>query len=155
MLDKQHPSVTLVDQLEADRLQSSLLYGEILYPGVRTLLNPQHLGAAQASTLYDLGMGCGRLILQSFLEYPNLQRVVGIELAYSRFFTAADAVIALANMNHWSVPGTSQDPVCAQTRPNPRPHPSLLILSCDSLTISISFHFKRIESNCAGPLSSR
>lgn len=28
-LDKQHPSVTLMDQIEADKSQSSLLYGEV------------------------------------------------------------------------------------------------------------------------------
>jgi len=109
LLDKQHPPVTVMDQMEADRLQSSLLYGEILYPGVRILLNSNHLHAAEATTLYDLGMGCGRLVSQAFLEYPNLQRVVGVELAYSRFFSASDAAAALAKAHGWPVFATVSD----------------------------------------------
>ncbi len=63
-MDKQHPAPSPADQAEADRLSSSLLYGEVLYPGVRTLLDPRHLAAAEATTLYDLGMGCGRMLVQ-------------------------------------------------------------------------------------------
>jgi hypothetical protein len=63
-MDKQHPTPAPADQTEADRLGSSLLYGEVLYPGVRVLLDRWHLAAGQATTLYDLGMGCGRLLTQ-------------------------------------------------------------------------------------------
>jgi len=63
-MDKQHPAPTAADQSEADKLSSSLLYGEVFYPGVRLLLDQFHLNAGNATTMYDLGMGCGRLLMQ-------------------------------------------------------------------------------------------
>jgi len=34
--------------------------------------------------LVDLGAGCGRLCMQVFLQFPNIQRVLGVELASTR-----------------------------------------------------------------------
>ena len=51
----------------------------------------------QAQSLFDLGMGTGKLALQAFLQFPNLGRVVGIELATSRFVLGEKALINLAN----------------------------------------------------------
>ena len=53
----------------------SLLFGEVLPDGVSKMLDSDHLDASNATVLYDLGMGCGRLCMQAFLEYPNLDLV--------------------------------------------------------------------------------
>jgi hypothetical protein len=54
-----------------------------LFNGVSRIMDPQHLdaGAPGTRTLYDLGSGCGRLCAQVFLQFPNLDRVVGVEVS--------------------------------------------------------------------------
>jgi len=49
-------------------------------------LSPAHLDASTATSFYDLGMGLGKFALLAFLSYPNLKKVVGVELAESRSF---------------------------------------------------------------------
>ncbi len=60
--------------------------GEIHFAGVSRILDSQHLDAAAAGTrtLYDLGSGCGRLCVQAFLQFPNLERVVGVEVSLNQ-----------------------------------------------------------------------
>lgn len=65
--------------------KGSLLYGELLPRGVNKAMGPKHLNAAKASTIYDLGMGTGKVAMQVFLQFPNLSRVYGIELSQGRF----------------------------------------------------------------------
>ena len=48
-------------------------------------MGPRHLNAPKASTIYDLGMGTGKVAMQVFLQFPNLKRVYGIELSQARF----------------------------------------------------------------------
>lgn len=57
--------------------------GEILFNGVSRIMDPQHLNAGASGTrsLFDLGSGCGRLCVQVFLQFPNLVRVVGVEVS--------------------------------------------------------------------------
>ena len=45
-------------------------------------MDSAHLDAAAPGTrvLYDLGSGCGRLCVQVFLQFPNLEKVVGVEV---------------------------------------------------------------------------
>src|SRR5690242_9177049 len=50
------------------------------------------LNVKEATTLFDLGMGRGKLAIQMFLTMPNLKRVVGVELSPSR---GPDALQAL------------------------------------------------------------
>ena len=72
----------------------SLLFGEVKPAGVRTLLNAQNLDAARAKHLIDLGCGFGRLCLQAWLEFPNLN-VTGVEYSSSRCDKAFVALRAL------------------------------------------------------------
>lgn len=65
--------------------KGSLLYGELLPRGVNKAMGPRHLNAAKARTIYDLGMGTGKVAMQVFLQFPNLTRVYGIELSRARF----------------------------------------------------------------------
>ncbi len=65
---------------------------KLLPTGVTTALGADVLNAAKATTLYDLGCGQAKLVLQAFLEYPNLQRVVGVELSQPRYDRAVEKI---------------------------------------------------------------
>jgi hypothetical protein len=79
------------DLIRAHAHKADLLYGEVQTAGVTRLLDADHLDAAAAQHVVDLGMGCGRLVLQVALQFPHLASVVGIELAGSRFQSAVIA----------------------------------------------------------------
>lgn len=68
--------------------------GEILFNGVSRIMDSAHLDAAAPGTrvLYDLGSGCGRLCVQVFLQFPNLERVVGVEVSATATAEAARQV---------------------------------------------------------------
>lgn len=70
---------------ERSETQGSLLYGELLPRGVNKAMGPRHLNATKAGTIYDLGMGTGKVAMQVFLQFPNVKRVYGIELSQARF----------------------------------------------------------------------
>ena len=91
-----HMCVTDADRFLADESGSSLLYGEVLPRGVHKMLDEDHLNAAGAKVLYDCGMGTGKLALQAWLQFRNLEKVVGIELAISRFTLGERALASLA-----------------------------------------------------------
>ena len=92
-----HRCITADEQAAAQSKQSGLLtYGEVLPGGVAKLLGPSHLRAASASRLVDLGMGTGKLVIQAFLEHPNLEAVFGVELAPSRYAIAEVALSRFA-----------------------------------------------------------
>lgn len=93
-----HYCLTKDDRDEAVASGSSLLYGEILAAGITKLLDSEHLNAAKAQVLYDLGMGVGKLVMQAFLAYSNLKLIRGVELAFSRFQIAEDAVLRLVSL---------------------------------------------------------
>jgi hypothetical protein len=57
-----------------------------------------HMRAAKSHTLFDLGMGLGKLLLQSFFQYPNLRYVCGVELALSRYRIAEGALMRLVEL---------------------------------------------------------
>lgn len=80
-----HECVTSADLEAAQGSGGSLLYGEVLPSGVCKLLDDEHLSASTATSLYDLGMGTGKMALQAFLMYDNLKTVVGVELSPSRY----------------------------------------------------------------------
>eukprot|EP01006_Ploeotia_vitrea_P006826 TRINITY_DN14947_c0_g1_i1.p1 TRINITY_DN14947_c0_g1~~TRINITY_DN14947_c0_g1_i1.p1 ORF type:complete len:530 (-),score=171.74 TRINITY_DN14947_c0_g1_i1:54-1466(-) len=88
--------LTLADRQEAVRNASDLLYGEVRPEGVVRLLDADHLDVQNASILFDLGSGVGKLALQAFLQFDNLRAVIGVELAYSRFQQSRDALAALS-----------------------------------------------------------
>ena len=47
-------------------------------------LSLKHLRAIHSRTVFDLGMGTGKVAMQAFLQYPNLQRSFGVELSLAR-----------------------------------------------------------------------
>jgi hypothetical protein len=71
-------------------IQLAASYGELLPEGVTRMsllhvarkslfpfrFDAKHLDAAHATSLVDLGAGVGKLVLQAFLQFPNLQSVV-------------------------------------------------------------------------------
>lgn len=92
-----HTCVTEEDKRNACESHGSLLYGELLPRGVNKALDERHLDARRASSLYDLGMGTGKVAMQAFLQFPNLKRVYGVELSQARYKVAEEAMLALAN----------------------------------------------------------
>jgi hypothetical protein len=76
--------------------EHDILFGELLPDGVGRLLDREHLDIESASSLTDLGMGVGKLSLQAFLQYKNLQRVVAVECSSQRFRVATRALEKLA-----------------------------------------------------------
>ena len=115
-----HYCVTTDDKATAMLASSSLLYGEILPAGtpscvpsppsggltprvprdsgITKLLSYDYLCAGRAQVLFDLGMGVGKLVLQAFLQYPNLKYVCGVELAISRYNIAEQALLRMASL---------------------------------------------------------
>lgn len=93
-----HHCITDSDKAEAKQSGASLLYGEILATGVTRILDMRHMRAAKASVLFDLGMGLGKLLLQSFFQYPNIRYVCGVELALSRYRLAEKALLKLVEL---------------------------------------------------------
>ncbi len=62
------------------------------------ILDMKHMRAAKATVLFDLGMGLGKLLLQSFFQYPNIRYVCGVELALSRYRIAEKALLKLVEL---------------------------------------------------------
>ena len=90
-----HLCITDQDRMVAHDTGASLLYGEVLPRGCNKILDADHLNAARCKTLFDLGMGIGKFALQAFVQFPNLDRVVGVELAQSRFVLGEKAALTL------------------------------------------------------------
>lgn len=92
-----HDCLNKLDIKEACNTGNSLLYGEVLPQGVSDMLNSSHLQARNSSSLFDLGMGTGKLALQAFLQYSSLRRVVGIEIAFSRYQIGESALLNIVS----------------------------------------------------------
>eukprot|EP00746_Dinoflagellata_sp_MGD_P027244 gnl/MRDRNA2_/MRDRNA2_164261_c0_seq1.p1 gnl/MRDRNA2_/MRDRNA2_164261_c0~~gnl/MRDRNA2_/MRDRNA2_164261_c0_seq1.p1 ORF type:complete len:300 (-),score=41.30 gnl/MRDRNA2_/MRDRNA2_164261_c0_seq1:42-941(-) len=73
----------------------------LLTIGVSKALGPDMLSveARKCKVLVELGMGTGRVALQSFLQCPCLQKVVGVEICVRRFTAARTAIGRLADAN--------------------------------------------------------
>jgi len=91
-----HTCVTEDDKRAANESHGSLLYGELLPRGVNKALDERHLDARRATVLFDLGMGTGKVAMQSFLQFPNVRRVFGVELSSARYRLAEEAMLNLA-----------------------------------------------------------
>jgi hypothetical protein len=72
--------------------KGSLLYGELLPRGANKAFGSSHLNAANAKVLFDLGMGTGKIAIQAFLQFRNLEYVYGVELSEGRFKVAEEYV---------------------------------------------------------------
>jgi len=90
--------VSAGDSKIAADTDSSLCFGEVLPRGVTKILDENHLNCSEAKYFYDLGMGLGKLAMQAFLQFPNLEYVVGVELAYTRFEKAVTALEKLSKL---------------------------------------------------------
>ena len=110
---KGHVSLTDDDKDIIRSARGSLLYGELLPRGVNKALASKRLRAETASVLFDLGMGTGKVAIQAFLQYNNLEYVYGVELSQGRYDIAADAartMVALLGADNFDVdevPGRS------------------------------------------------
>lgn len=67
-------------------------YGEIKPASLTKLL--QELGITKNDILYDLGSGTGKVVVQSYLEFP-FKKVVGIEISQNRHKKSMDALSQL------------------------------------------------------------
>lgn len=75
-------------------------YGEILPGGVASFMTEVSKILTKKNLIFaDLGMGCGKLCIQVFNEYPTIQRVIGVEFYTSRFNIAANTLIKYAELN--------------------------------------------------------
>jgi hypothetical protein len=99
-----HRCLSTQEQASAAKLETGLLtYGELLPAGVTKLFGPNLLDVANASTLLDLGMGTGKVLVQAFLEsWPNLRTLVGVELAASRYLMGEAALRRLVEQNTYA-----------------------------------------------------
>lgn len=95
---KGHLSLTEDDRETAKTTRCSLLYGELLPRGVNKALASDHLNALSAKVLFDLGMGTGKVAIQAFLQFRNLQYVYGIELSVGRYNVAEEAVLKMISL---------------------------------------------------------
>jgi hypothetical protein len=75
--------------------ESAEQYGEVLPKGVAKALDADHLNGRNASVCFELGMGTGKIALQAWLQYANLRKVVGVELAESRYMIGEVALLDL------------------------------------------------------------
>ena len=93
-----HVSLTEDDKDIIRSARGSLLYGELLPRGVNKALSSRRLRADTASVLFDLGMGTGKVAIQAFLQYNNLEYVYGVELSQGRYNIAADAALTMVSL---------------------------------------------------------
>lgn len=95
---KGHVCLTDDDKDTAKCMGGSLLYGELLPRGANKAFNPKRLDAGEASVLFDLGMGTGKIAMQAFLQFRNLDYVYGIELSEGRYKLAEDAALLMVSL---------------------------------------------------------
>lgn len=95
---KGHICLTKDDRESSKVGKGSLLYGELLPRGANRAFGAQRLNAANASVLFDLGMGTGKICCQAFLQYRNLQYVYGVELSQGRYAIAADSALQMVTL---------------------------------------------------------
>jgi len=62
-----------------------------LIDGLLTLGSEKCLNLSNAKVLYDLGMGCGKLLLFIFNLFTNITRLEGFEISKSRYLVAVNA----------------------------------------------------------------
>jgi SAM-dependent methyltransferase len=51
----------------------------------RQAFGPSRLDIGNASVVFDLGMGTGKILIQAFLQFRNLRYIFGIELSSGRY----------------------------------------------------------------------
>lgn len=97
-LTKGHVCLTDGDKAAAQQMKISLLYGELLPRGANKAFGSKRLEAHRAASLYDLGMGTGKIIIQAFLQFKNLRYIFGVELSQGRYKLAEEAALRLVQL---------------------------------------------------------
>lgn len=92
-----HRCITEKDKAIAAKDGSALLFGEFLATGVHRAFDVEHLDGYRARTVYDLGMGLGKLLMQVYMQYPNITKCVGVEISPSRYLLGAKALYRLVD----------------------------------------------------------
>ncbi len=90
-------STTMTDRTKACNNNCSLLFGEIRTTGAQYVARTLKMAEGKRKTVYDLGMGHGKHLLQDFLEYENIVKAVGIEFSSGRFEAARTNLQNYAN----------------------------------------------------------
>jgi len=94
-----HRCISEKDKAIAAQDGSALLFGEFAVSGVHRAFDTEHLDGSSAETVYDFGMGLGKLLLQVYVTFPNIKKLVGVELSPSRYDLGADALRRLVSYN--------------------------------------------------------
>lgn len=84
-LTRGHVCLTESDRVHAVNVKSSLLYGELLPRGANKAFGLKRLEAHRATSLFDMGMGTGKIVIQAFLQFRNLKYCYGVELSQGRY----------------------------------------------------------------------
>lgn len=74
------------------------MYGELLPRGANKALGHKRLEAESGETLFDLGMGTGKILLQAFLQFRNLRYIYGVELSAGRYQLAEEAALRMVDL---------------------------------------------------------
>jgi len=93
-----HDCVTSRDRALSKSKKAKLTFGEVLDSGVSRML--YNLGAVSKKKFHDLGMGTGKMLVQTFLSFPNLNSCVGVELSKGRYSLAEQNLTRLLR-NGW------------------------------------------------------
>jgi hypothetical protein len=56
------------------------------------------LDASKAQVLFDMGMGTGKVAIQAFLQFRNLEYVYGVELSVGRYLVAEAAALRMVQL---------------------------------------------------------
>jgi len=80
--EKQNRSM---DEKAAEEAQTSLLYGEIKPEGVEYMMDHSHMRLKSAKAMVDIGSGVGKLSIQCFHQYRNINTVIGVEISKDRY----------------------------------------------------------------------
>ena len=56
------------------------------------------MNAAGAHVLFDMGMGTGKVAMQAFLQFRNLEYVYGVELSVGRYLVAEAAAMRMVQL---------------------------------------------------------
>jgi len=88
-----HECITPDDRMVSKAKRAKLTFGEVLDSGVIRML--YNLGAIRKKKFHDLGMGTGKMLVQTFLAFPNLDKCVGVELSKGRYLLAEENLTRL------------------------------------------------------------
>jgi hypothetical protein len=91
-----HTSLKEEDKIKAIEKKCDLLYGEILPEGVTKIFDSQHLDINNANLVIDLGMGLGKILIQTYLQYPHVKELIGVEISTGRYEKSVDALSNLS-----------------------------------------------------------